>query len=94
VFAVGPQLHALEGFVAVEPVRIDIDVERGVHYVEQIWHDSAEALAHIEAVGFSSEAVCWMQVGYASGFNSALFGRPILFKEIECSGTGAAHCRI
>ena len=31
VFAVGPQMHAREGFVAVEPIRIEIDVEKGVH---------------------------------------------------------------
>jgi DNA-binding NtrC family response regulator len=94
LFAVGPQLHALEGFVAVEPVRIEIDLERGVHYVEQLWHHSAEAAAHLAAAGTSPESVCWMQIGYASGFNSALFGRPIVFKEVECAGAGDPHCRI
>ena len=93
-FSAGPQLHALEGFVAVEPVRIEVDVERGIHYVEQLWHDSAEADAHLEACGLGDGPVCWMQVGYASGFNSALFGRPILFREVECKGTGAPCCRI
>ncbi|MBS0352923.1 MAG: sigma 54-interacting transcriptional regulator [Proteobacteria bacterium] len=94
VFAVGPQLHALEGFVAVEPIRIDIDVEQGLHYVEQLWHDSVEATTHMEAAGVAAEPVCWMQAGYASGFNSALFGRPILFREVECRGAGHAHCHI
>lgn len=94
VFAVGPQMHALEGFVAVEPIRIEIDVEKGVHYVEQIWHDSVEARMHMEAAGVASEPVCWMQAGYASGFNTALFGRPILFREVACRGAGDPHCRI
>ncbi|MBN8285179.1 MAG: sigma 54-interacting transcriptional regulator [Zoogloea sp.] len=94
VFAVGPQMHALEGFVAVEPIRIEIDVEKGIHYVEQIWHDSMEAAAHIEAAGLAAESVCWMQIGYASGFNSALFGRPILFREVACRGAGDPHCQI
>lgn len=93
-FAAGPQLHALEGFAAVEAVRIEIDVERGVHYVEQLWHDSAEASAHLEALGISAHPVCWMQIGYASGFNSALFGRPILFREMQCRGAGDDCCRI
>ena len=93
-FAAGPQLHALKGFVAVEPVRVDVDIERGVHYVEQLWHDSAEASAHLEAAGVSTEPACWMQIGYASGFNSALFGRPILFREMQCKACGAASCRI
>lgn len=94
MFAVGPQLHALEGFVAVEPVRIEIDATRRVHYVEQLWHHSAEADAHVSVLGLSSTPVCWMQTGYASGFNSTLFERPILFREVECVGAGAPHCRI
>lgn len=93
-FAAGPQLHALEGFVAVEPVRIEVDVERGVHYVEQLWHDSIEAAAHLVASGPSHDPACWMQIGYASGFNSTLFGRPILFRELSCKACGASHCRI
>lgn len=93
-FAVGPQLHALEGFVAVEPIRIEVDVERGIHYVEQYWHDSAEAGAHLEACGMTHTPACWMQTGYASGFNSALFGRPILFKELHCRAMGEPCCRI
>lgn len=94
IFAAGPQLHALEGYAAVEPVRIEVDVERGIHYVEQLWHDSAEASAHLEACGVSHDPVCWVQIGYASGFNSALFGRPVLFREVQCRGAGDPCCRI
>ncbi|SEP88557.1 regulatory protein, Fis family [Solimonas aquatica] len=94
MFAVGPQLHALEGVVQVEEIRTELDVERGHYYGEYIWKGSAEVEEHIRFYGIGSEAVCWMQIGYASGYASAFMGRPILFREVECRGAGQAHCRI
>ncbi|AMO77178.1 sigma-54-dependent Fis family transcriptional regulator [Pseudomonas citronellolis] len=93
-FMAGPLLHALEGVTQVETLRMEVDVESGHHYVEQIWHDSFEASAHLAHLPPSAEPVCWMQVGHASGFNSAFFGRTVLFREVECRGMGHAHCRI
>ncbi len=93
-FMAGPALHALEGVTRVETVRMEVDVESGHHYVEQLWHDSFEASAHRVHMPLSAEPVCWMQVGHATGFNSAFFGRTVLFREIECRGMGHPHCRI
>jgi two-component system, NtrC family, response regulator HydG len=93
-FLVGPQLHALEGIVSVEPVRLEADVETGRYYGEFIWHDSSEVDAHIAAYGMSSEPVCWMQIGYACGYTSVFMGRPILYREIECRAAGSRQCRI
>src|SRR3979490_1412033 len=93
-FLAGPTLHALQGIVRVETVRMEVDVEAGYHYVEQLWHGSIEADAHLLNNGPSAEPVCWMQIGHAAGFNSAFFGRSIMFKEVECRGMGHAHCRI
>src|SRR6266702_1935199 len=42
MFAVGPQLHMLEGMTAVEPVRLEIDVARGKYYGEFLWKNCAE----------------------------------------------------
>ena len=42
MFAVGPQLHSLEGIVQVEPVRVEIDVEKGRHYGEFLWKGAFE----------------------------------------------------
>jgi hypothetical protein len=42
VFSVGPQLHALEGIVLVEPVKLEVDVSKGKFYGEFLWHDSIE----------------------------------------------------
>jgi two-component system response regulator HydG len=93
-FLVGPQLHALEGIVSVEPVRVETDVETGRYYGEFIWHDSSEVDAHVAAYGMSSEPICWMQIGYACGYTSVFMGRPILYREIECRAAGSRHCRI
>lgn len=94
VFSVGPQLHALEGIVSVEPVRLEADVARGKFYGEFLWHDSIEDEIHIEKYGIGTEPVCWMQIGYASGYTSVFMGRPIFYKEVECRAMSHAHCRI
>ena len=93
-FCVGPQLHALEGIVLVEPVRVEVDVERGHHYGEFIWRESVEDEAHVMTNGIGSEAVCWMQIGYASGYSSAFMGRSILYREVSCRAMGDSTCRI
>ena len=94
-FVAGPQLHMLEGTVVVEPVRLEMDVAKGQLDGEFLWLNSVEADAHLKEFGPSQEPVCWMQIGYASGYTSGFMGRFILFKEVECSATGQCdHCRI
>lgn len=93
-FLVGPQLHALRGEVYVEPVAIEADVESGQYFSELIWKNSAEAETHVVTFGPSSQPVCWMQIGYASGYTSTIMERPILFREVECIACGSETCRI
>jgi len=93
-FLAGPQLHALEGIVSVETIRAEVDLEAGHHYGEFIWHCSSEVDAHFAAFGMSAEPVCWMQIGYATGYTSVFMGQPILYREVECRGAGSPHCRI
>ncbi|KAI5916101.1 sigma-54-dependent Fis family transcriptional regulator [Thauera sp. 2A1] len=93
-FVVGPQLHMLEGSVQVEPVRLEVNRGSKQFYGEFLWHHSWEAEAHVQTFGEVDHPVCWMQIGYASGYTTAFMGEFILFKEMECSATGAPHCRI
>ena len=93
-FVVGPQLHMLEGSVYVTPVALDMDVEAGTFYGEFLWDNSYEAEAHVGEYGHTDHPVCWMQIGYASGFTSAFMGRFILFREVKCAATGQNQCRI
>tara|TARA_B100001540_G_scaffold311553_1_gene331170 strand:+ start:548 stop:1531 length:984 start_codon:yes stop_codon:yes gene_type:complete len=94
VFAVGPQLHSLEGVASVEPVRLEADVAKGAYYGEFIWHDSIEDEIHINKYGLGADPVCWMQIGYACGYTSVFMGRPIFYREVECRATGHSACRI
>jgi DNA-binding NtrC family response regulator/predicted hydrocarbon binding protein len=90
----GAQLHMLEGMTIVEPVRTEIDVEKGHFFGEFRWHGSVEDEEHLRLYGIGIEPACWMQTGYASGFASVFMGRPVLFRELECASQGAPHCRI
>ena len=93
-FVVGPQLHMLEGSVRVSPVHLDMDVATGRFFGEFVWENSWEAEAHVKEFGPQDHPVCWMLIGYASGYTTAFMGRSILFKEVECSACGLSHCRI
>ena len=93
-FSVGPQLHALEGIVYVEPLVFDVDVERGRFYAEYLWHDSFEDEVHIEHYGIGADPVCWTQIGYACGYSTVFMGRPVIFREVECRAMGHSRCRI
>ncbi len=91
--AAGPRIHTLEGFVKAETVRFEYDVERGHYYGEFLWHESSEADEHLAAHGISNQPVCWLQIAYPTGYVSWLFGKLILFREVECRAMGAPHCR-
>ncbi|MFX1767261.1 sigma 54-interacting transcriptional regulator [Paraburkholderia sp. A1RI-2L] len=93
-FHVGPQLHMLEGAVQVTPVRFDADPATGTFHFEYRWEHSWEADVHRRTFGPQPEPVCWMLIGYATGYTSAFFGRQILFKETACVGMHAPHCAI
>lgn len=90
----GTRLHALEGVVQVEVVHARYNAELGDYDGEFIWHNSSEDDEHIAAYGVGGSPACWMQVGYATGYVSTLFGRMIVFREVECRSSGAAHCRV
>jgi len=93
-FMTGPKLHTLEGIVRVTPLRLEMDRPRGHFYGEFLWENSWEGMWHRHYFGTHHEPVCWTQIGYASGYTSTFMGRRILYKEVECTGAGAANCRI
>ncbi|MCZ2105059.1 MAG: sigma 54-interacting transcriptional regulator [Comamonadaceae bacterium] len=94
MFSVGPQLHMLEGAVQVAPELVDIDVGQGHFHGIFRWDHSWEVEVHLRDFGPQQDPVCWMLLGYASGYTSAFMGRPVLYKEVACVGSGHAHCRI
>ncbi|MEK8028850.1 sigma 54-interacting transcriptional regulator [Pseudaquabacterium rugosum] len=91
---IGPRLHMLEGVARVEQVRLELDEEQGRFLGEFRWHGCAEAEAHVQMCGLSTGPVCWQQTAYASGYVSRFMGRPVVFRELQCSGHGAPCCVI
>jgi two-component system response regulator HydG len=94
VFMAGTRLHALEGMVKVTPLSFDFDIDRGTYEGEFLWEHSSEDDEHIAAYGLGTEAACWSQVGYATGYVTSLFGQLVVFREIECRAMGASVCRV
>lgn len=92
--AAGPRVHTLEGFVKVTTKHFEFDSDRGTYFGEFLWDDSSEAAEHLASYGVSTQPVCWLQTGYPSGYTSQLFGKPVIFREVECVGMGAKHCTV
>ena len=84
----GPLLHALEGMVKVELQAVEIDIKRGKYYFDALWQNSIERHIHNALYGASNEAVCWNELGHATGYVSGIMGRFILHKEVECGPNG------
>ncbi|MBV1787119.1 sigma 54-interacting transcriptional regulator [Marinobacterium sp. D7] len=93
-FFVGPQLHNIKGMVRVEPVELDFDVDSGKFHGIFDWFDSYEAEVHLQDFGVADHPICWTLIGYASGYTTYYMSRRIIFKETQCAGMGADHCRI
>jgi hypothetical protein len=90
----GKRLHALEGLVKVELVHARYDPATAEYEGEFLWHHSSEDDEHIAAYGIGNVPACWMQVGYATGYVSTLFGQLVVFRETACRSMGDAHCRV
>lgn len=94
MFSVGPQLHMLEGAVQVTPLEFEADMSKNLFKGHFRWDHSWEVETHVRDFGPQSQPVCWMLLGYATGYTSAFFGRRILFRETQCEACGHSHCLI
>ncbi len=90
----GTRLHALEGVVQVEVVRVSYDAATGDYQGEFLWHNASEDDQHLAVYGVGGSPACWMQTGYATGYVSTLFGRLVLFREVACRSAGDPQCRV
>lgn len=90
--AAGPRVHTLEGFVKVTTRHFEFDSDKCTYFGEFLWEDSTEAAEHLASYGLASEPVCWLQIGYPSGYTTKLCGWPVIFREVEWVGMGAPRC--
>ncbi|WP_163141511.1 sigma-54-dependent Fis family transcriptional regulator [Arhodomonas sp. KWT] len=91
----GPRLREMEGFVRNQPIEaMQVDLERGEFRGDYVWGASWEAQAHLQHFGVTGEPACWVMVGYADGYCTAVTGMPIHWRESECVAMGHARCRV
>ncbi|MAG94601.1 MAG: hypothetical protein CMJ48_12760 [Planctomycetaceae bacterium] len=88
----GPLLHSWEGLVRAEPLEMEFDRERGHFYFRGVWRNSYEVEIHLDRFGVTDHSVCYSLTGYASGWCTAFFGKPVLAVETHCVGKGDAVC--
>lgn len=87
-------IHELAGYALLDFKQMKIDIQRGIFEVDLSLKDSVEAEAHLAAYGASSESVCWLLMGYLSGYSSAFMGRMVVFREPQCRASGHETCRM
>lgn len=88
----GPRMHTIQGAVKSSVRSLDIDETMGRFVMELTWHASGEAEEHVMEMGQAREPVCWMMVGYASGYSSFCMNREVYFVEQKCAGKGDPLC--
>ena len=88
----GARMHTIQGVVKASVRSLEIDDSSGRFFMELTWHGSGEAEEHVIEMGRSGEPVCWMMVGYASGYASFCTNREVYFVEQKCAGKGDPAC--
>ena len=88
----GPRMHTIQGVVKASVRTLEIDEAAGRFFMELTWHGSGEAEEHVIEMGKASGPICWMMVGYASGYSSFCMNREVYFVEQKCAGKGDPLC--
>lgn len=88
----GARLHTLQGVAHTIVKSIEVDMATKRFQMEIIWHDSGEAEEHIIELGRSDVPVCWMLIGYASGYASFCLEAEVFFIEQQCMANGHRSC--
>lgn len=90
--ASGPVMHMWEGIAHVEVTKLEFDRKVGHFHMTGIWRNSYEAEIHMQELGRSPSPVCHSLTGYATGWATAFFERPLLAIETECTACGDPRC--
>ncbi|MBZ0263866.1 XylR N-terminal domain-containing protein [bacterium] len=93
LLASGPVIHTWEGIVHAKPSHLEYDRDTGHFKFTGVWTNSYEAEQHLTYNRHSREPVCWSLMGYASGWCTAFFGRPVIAIEPSCVGRGDDECK-
>jgi hypothetical protein len=92
LLASGPVIHTWEGIVHAAPKEMAFDRAKGTFFFTGVWSNSFEAEQHLSHNHNANEPVCWSVMGYATGWCTAFFGKPVIAIEPVCRGKGDACC--
>ncbi|MHB1308153.1 MAG: sigma 54-interacting transcriptional regulator [Limisphaerales bacterium] len=87
-----PMLLRLTGLAECELTVPQLDLDRGTAEFRVTWSNSSETEQHLTELGRSEHPICWVLVGYASGYASHCLGKSVYFLEHECQAAGAGEC--
>ena len=88
----GPRFHSFLGVTRAVVRSLELPRNGSSLLMKLTWHDSAEAEEHLLQLGAASEPVCWMLTGYASGYATYCYERPVFFIETKCRAAGSRVC--
>jgi len=88
----GPRMHSVLGMAENTIRLLEFSEDSHEFHMEVEWRNSGEAEEHLRAVGAADHAVCWMLMGYFSGYASYCLGREIFFIEGPCRAKGDPFC--
>jgi len=87
-----PILMSWSGLASAKLNNLAFDPSRGSFQAEFAWTGSYESEQHLHHSGVSQSPVCWMLVGYVSGYCSLAADQRLLCLEMECVGKGDIQC--
>lgn len=88
----GPRLQALQGVAVAVIKSLHWDPNTNRFSMNLVWHHSGEAMEHLAEIGPSKDPVCWVLIGYVSGFMTYGTGQEIYFVERSCRAQGKNVC--
>src|SRR5512142_2692571 len=88
----GPRMHSVLGMAENTIRLLELSEDGPEFHMELEWRNSGEAEEHLRAVGATDHSVCWMLMGYFSGYASYCLGREIFFIEGPCRAKGDPFC--
>lgn len=88
----GVRLQTMQGIGKTTGKLLSLDEHSGHFKMEMSWQNSGQAEGYLEEFGLSDHPICWINIGYASGFSSYCIGQNVYFIEQQCKGKGDSIC--
>lgn len=85
-------LHTLQGIGRCLVKAIKIDNEYKSFYMEALWHNTAEGDIYVSEFGHADHPVCYIMMGYMSGYASFCMNYDVYFIEQKCEAKGDRIC--